>query len=270
MKRLFIPYLIFLTISAKAEIIASKVFKILPEHNLLLLENGNALELNSLEIKDQLQERDKIHLNTKTKKITSLERNDDHITFSFKTFPFITEPPSFSPSVLENEEEAVKLFSQMRSDYKRMSECSDRAHVWSYDALIEKGILTQKIFIFFTASYINRVGFKWWFHVAPLVLIKNKDQIEERVLDFRYSEKPLPLKIWSDRMVFSHRPCKFTTKFSEYDVNPQTEDCYMIKENMYYRLPGDLSLQETHEVYRTKFFESEVRFSKRNAFETQN
>src|SRR5690606_15063954 len=106
------------------------------------------------------------------------------------------------------------------------------------------GTKSNKVFVLFTASYINRNKFKWWFHVAPLVEVNESGSIQSRVMDFRYTDRPLPIKEWTDVMVFSKRPCKVTTKFSEYDINPQTEDCYLMVESMYYRLPGDIYNQE--------------------------
>jgi hypothetical protein len=174
--------------------------------------------------------------------------------------------PLFSPTIFADEKEIDEIFNQLRADYKRNSECSDRAHIWAYDLFKEKQIFSKKIFIFFTASYINREKFKWWFHVAPLLSVKTPQGLKERVLDFRYAQKPLKVKEWTDLMVHSGRSCKETTLFSEYDVNPQTEDCYLIKESMYYRLPGQIFEQETKGKFRTQFFNSELKFSLKNAF----
>jgi len=177
------------------------------------------------------------------------------------------EAPDFKPTIIQGQKEALKIFERLRSNYRRKSECSDRAHIWAYDEFINNKIFSQKIFIFFTASYINRYSFKWWFHVAPMILVQENNSIKEYVLDFRYAQAPLLLKDWSDLMVHTKRNCKLTTKFSEYDVNPQTEDCYFIKDSMYYRLPSDLSLRETNQQYQTKFNLSEIKYSLSQAFE---
>jgi Glutaminase len=176
------------------------------------------------------------------------------------------ERPAFAPSILTNYGAAAAMFDRLNPKFERVSECSDRAHVWAYDEFKNKGIRTEKIFIFFTKTYIDKNNFKWWFHVAPLVSVSEGEGIQRRVLDYRYTDGPKLIKEWSDLLVFSKRDCKMTTKFSEYDVNPQTEDCYMMIDSMYYRLPGDLSLQETAGSYRSQFNEAEVSGARARAF----
>ncbi len=88
------------------------------------------------------------------------------------------------------------------------------------------------------------------------------------VLDYRYKDRPVSIKEWTDLMVFSRRECKITTKFSEYDVNPQTEDCYMMIDSMYNRLPADLKAKENvPPIYRDRWLEGEVNNSRATAFE---
>lgn len=183
---------------------------------------------------------------------------------------FFSERPVFEPTIMPSYESVAEMFERLDPKFRRVSECSDRAHVWSYDEFKNSGIQTEKVFIFFTASYINRNKFKWWFHVAPLVSVMENGVVQKRVMDYRYTDGPRLIKEWSDMMVFSKRECKMTTKFSEYDVNPQTEDCYMMIDSMYYRLPDELSKQETAGVYRSSFSESEVSAARGRAFRKDN
>jgi hypothetical protein len=173
---------------------------------------------------------------------------------------------NYEPTVISDMSTLNLIFDRLNPDFKRISECSDRAHVWAYDEYNNHGIKSEKVFIFFTASYINRHRFKWWFHVAPLMTVNNDGVLEKKVLDFRYMSGPASIKEWTDLMVYSRRTCKETTKFSEYDVNPQTEDCYLMVDSMYYRLPLDLHNQETQNKYRNSFYPSEISFSSRAAF----
>lgn len=175
------------------------------------------------------------------------------------------EPPAFQPTVISLEK-VNEIYQHMNPNFKRLSECSDRAHVWAWDEFQRSGTKSRKAFIFFTASYINRVRFKWWFHVAPMFDVATGDGVRPVITDVMYKDRPVSLKEWSNMMVFSGRDCKMTTKFSEYDVNPQTEDCYMIIESMYYRIPGDLSEQEIRGTYRSEWIESEVSAARSRAF----
>ncbi len=171
------------------------------------------------------------------------------------------EPPAFEPTVI-SKAKVNEIYRSMNHNFKRLSECSDRAHVWAWDEFKKSGIKSQKAFVFLTASYINRVRFKWWFHVAPMFNVEGQNM----VTDVMYKDRPVPFKEWKDMMVFSKRDCKLTTKFSEYDVNPQTEDCYMMIDSMYYRLPGELHAQELNGTYRSEWNESEVNSARSRAF----
>jgi hypothetical protein len=255
---------------AFAEIFSGEVFSFNQQEGFIRFTNGRvAFVRDSKSLIEEIQPRAILRVKIDNQNfLDSFERienlppketpSPDHHLFA---------PPEYRPTILPNLKAADEVFNRLRPDFKRRSECSDRAHVWAYDEFKKNGLNSQKIFALFTASYINRNHFKWWFHVAPLVLVKNGEKIEQRVLDFRYTDRPTLLKDWTDMMVFSKRSCKETTKFSEYDVNPQTEDCYMIIESMYYRLPGDLSEQELSQKYRDQFYEYEVNFSRNTAFD---
>jgi hypothetical protein len=177
----------------------------------------------------------------------------------------LQEPPAFETTKISSGK-LKEIWKTMNPNFKRLSECTDRAHVWAWDEFKKSGTKSQKAFIFFTASYINRVRFKWWFHVAPMFDVETSGGIQKMVTDVMYLDRPVTLKEWTNLMVFSGRDCKMTTNFSEYDVNPQTEDCYMIHESMFYRLPGDIHAQELSGTYRSEWNESEVNGARVRAF----
>jgi len=192
-------------------------------------------------------------------------RDEDHGTeFNF----YQNEDPSpFGPTIVKNLEEAKSIFERSNPFYRRLSECTDRAHVWAHDELKYSGTKSLKAFVFFTASYINSVRFKWWFHVAPMYRININGNLIDMVMDFRYSDKPLTVKEWTDLFVFTKRSCKVTTKFSEYDVNPQTESCYLIFESMHYKVPDELFDQERYSRFKNQTSEYEIILSRKMGFE---
>ncbi len=173
----------------------------------------------------------------------------------------------FVPTTIESPGTAQAIFDRSNARYKRTSECSDRAHVWAHDEFRATGTKSLKVFVFFTAGYINSVRFKWWFHVAPLYKVRDRQEIRELVMDYRYTDRPMSVKDWTDGFVFSRRACKVTSKFSDYDVNPQTEDCYLIFENMHYRLPAELQERELTGLQKLSTSDLEVRQSRRLAFD---
>jgi hypothetical protein len=183
--------------------------------------------------------------------------------------PVVREPkPVYEPTVLNGYAEVEAMFNRLNLRFKPVSECSDRAHTWSYDEFTKNGIKSKKIFVFFTASYINRNGFKWWFHVAPMVSVNENGTVQDRVLDYQYTDRPSLIKEWTDKFVFSKRECKYTDRYSEHDHNPQTEDCYYMVDSMYYHFPGELQNIEELGKYRTQFSEYEVKGARQRAFRT--
>jgi hypothetical protein len=167
---------------------------------------------------------------------------------------------------LISEEEARKIFHRLNSNYKRSSECSNRAHVWAWEEFKNNKITSEKVYVLFTASYINRHRFKWWFHVAPLLSVQTGDQVEKWVFDFMFNPHPVTIKQWTDGFVYSHRPCQLTERFSEYDVNPQTEDCYLMIDSMFTWNPIDMKNQELYGRYKTQFVRGEINFAYQQAF----
>ncbi len=194
-----------------------------------------------------------------------IEQFSDMIKPSY-SFSLNEEAPIFEPTIIEGLKEAKALFQRLNSNYKRSSECSNRAHVWAYEEFLKNQIKSNKVFLFFTASYINRHHFKWWFHVAPLYKVRVGNQIVDYVFDYMFDSEPRLIKQWTDNFVFSKRSCKRTTKFSEYDVNPQTEDCYLMIESMYYWMPTDLQDQETSGKYKVNFYPYEIKGAYDQAF----
>ena len=178
----------------------------------------------------------------------------------------VSEPPVYEPTVIANLSEATKIFNRLNPNYKRASECFNRAHVWASEEFKKNNIKSLKVFALFTASYIDRVRFKWWFHVAPVLLVQEGNHLEKRVLDFTFTSRPLTVKQWTDQFVFSKRPCLPTKNFSEYDVNPQTEDCYLMESSMYEWMPTDLQAQELQNRYKTQFYSSDIRAAYSEAF----
>lgn len=255
------------------EVIKSRIYAV--DESFIKLENGRVVFFKGESLLQQVQQAEGlvVELNVDVRaELESVKSVDYSSAVTLKRpLHFINaEKPAFEPTVLGSEGEAAALFNRLNPKFKRVSECSDRAHVWSYDEFKNYGIKTQKVFVFFTASYIDRTRFKWWFHVAPLVTIKEgSGRTEQKVLDYRFMDRPQPIKTWTDLLVYSKRDCKMTDKLSNYTVNDQTEDCFMMIDSMYYRLPEDLDQMEQG-IYLSDFNESEVSGALSRAFRKGN
>ncbi len=189
-----------------------------------------------------------------------------------KAFPLDSElthslhlAPAPTPSLI-TENQAYEIFNRLNSKYKRSSECSNRAHIWAWEEFTKHQMTSEKVYVLFTASYINKNRFKWWFHVAPVFTVKKNDQVEKWVFDFMFNPRPVTIKEWTDSFVFSKRPCLYTDKFSEYDVNPQTEDCYLMIDSMFTWNPIDLKNKELSGFSKSQFSRGEINFAYKQAF----
>lgn len=257
-----------LTITASAEVFETAIHSVDLKYKFVRFKNGQVGHFKKAPNVSS-GERVRVELDGENR-VVSIKRlgSSGEILSRYKTMQF-QNAPEFVPTVLPNMQAAQKLHESLNDNYVRRSECTDRAHVWAYDMFKNQGIQSRKAFIFFTASYINRNKFKWWFHVAPTIDVKENGKVEQKFLDFMLIDRPVSVQEWTNLQVYSKRACKMTSKFSEYDVNPQTEDCYMIYESMYYRLPGDIHAQELRNEYRSTFNESEVSFARKTGFKSQ-
>jgi hypothetical protein len=133
----------------------------------------------------------------------------------------------FAPSDLQSIEEATELFKSMLNDGdRRRSQCFKRAHIWAYDMWSKLGLSTQKVFIFYTQRYIQLEDFEWWFHVAPLVVVRGEDY----VLDGTFMQKPITLKGWKDYFIKSEKVnCPLIENYQEYSKNQWKRLCFLMK-----------------------------------------
>ena len=167
------------------------------------------------------------------------------------------------PTILPDYEAANSIFSRMNRSWKRQTECTDRAHVWTYEEWKKHGLVSNKVFLFFTNTYIRRYRFNWWFHVSPFTLVQSAEAPVEYVMDRRFTRTPYLMKDWTDVFIRSKKACSERT-YAYYRAHKNSsEHCYVVKTSMYYRLPYHVRMMEDNGVVKTKFSTSEVNFSYR-------
>lgn len=238
-----------------------------PHH--LRLDNGRVVFMNSEEksLSTFGLENNLVEIETdEENNLLSIQTLSERKGLEMILDPEVQDPDlSYEPTIIQGYAEAEKIFNRLNGNYQRVSQCFNRAHVWSKEEFDKYSIKSMKTFVFFTASYINRNRFNWWFHVAPMLKVQEGDAVVDRVLDFRYTDSPVTVREWTDLFVFSKRPCLLTTKFSEYDVNPQTEDCYLMNVPMYYWQPQNIAWKERGQ-FSTSFNSASVRDAYSEAF----
>jgi hypothetical protein len=172
----------------------------------------------------------------------------------------------YIPTVLPDLASVNTIFNRMNRRWQRDSQCYNRAHVWNYEEFQRTGLLSKKVFIFYTRRYIRDYRFKWWFHAIPTVLAQHEGTIVERYLDPMFARTPLKQKSWTDIFIRSRRSCPVITKYSQYRDNQESEHCYLHFSSMYYWQPRDLDNYERTGFEKMNFIRSEVNWAYWEAF----
>ncbi len=89
---------------------------------------------------------------------------------------------------------------------------------------------------------------------------------EERILDPEWSKTPLAVKTWTDKYIKPKTACPVISKFSSYEQNQETSNCYVYPAPMYYWQPihlmeleesrqemGAFNMGEVNTAYRRDF-----------------
>lgn len=152
----------------------------------------------------------------------------------------------------------------------RVTQCFNRAMVWTYEWWRKHSLRSQKVFVFWPKAYVRATGHEWWFHVAPYVHVMDKDGlVKERVLDVKWISKPTEFQAWHNYHAPRDVKCKVVEKYSDYANYPWDADvCYFMKTHMYTWQPGDLELYEGWADFTKKGFNmDEVRAAYLEAFD---
>ncbi len=171
----------------------------------------------------------------------------------------------YYPTVYSSYSYATDVLTGMRRQWLKTSQCYDRSHVWTYEEAFHGGYL-QKVFLFFSDTYISRYSYKWWFHTAPYALVSMNGQTVERIMDAAFSPYPLQFKLWTDLFMKNKVDCTPIQKYSDYSTHPGEDDCYFMKTSIFYWQPQDLEALEKSGVEKTKFSEWEVKHAYEKAF----
>lgn len=173
---------------------------------------------------------------------------------------------TFEPSVLNSEQEVLKIFNSLRKGARRNSQCYNRAHIWSYESKRNFDLNGMKVFIFYTKKYIREYNFKWWFHVSPFTYVNVNEEKQERVLDLYFSPTPLPMKKWTDLFMYNKVTCPDIQRYSDYENNQEKAYCYLYKTHMFDYQPLDLATFERQGSSKDDWVSWEIKNAYRNGF----
>lgn len=268
--RFFLLLLLFST-EAFSESFESKIHDIhfsAGEESLVLFENGRVGFLPANEKLSDLfhfkQERERLLINIDTQHtIVSMWSSAEE---SPPGSAAIKSGFSYEASVLDSVAKASQIFSRFKQGWQNESQCYNRAHIWAYEAFQESSLKSIKLFLFFTSRYIRNYRFKWWFHVAPMTLVRINGKNYPKVLDRRYTSGPRDIRAWTNIFMKNKAECPLVRKYSDYRNKQNAQDCYLLPANMYYYQPRDLELLERRGRIKSGFIQSEVNWAYREAF----
>lgn len=164
----------------------------------------------------------------------------------------------YTPTVLRNNSEAKNIFNNLNRHYKSRSECYQRAHIWAYESLKKYNLVSMKVFLFFTKKYIREYDYDWWFHAAPYALVREDGVTIEKVLDYTFTGRPLPMQKWTNRFMDNNATCPVITKYTQYSQHEKENWCYIFKTNMFYYQPLDLEALENQGITKNGWVSWEV------------
>lgn len=177
--------------------------------------------------------------------------------------------PMFYPTVYSSFDQAQAAFNTMDGRTKDESQCYNRAHGWAYDLSRTQNVNSMKIFLFFTNRYIRAYRHKWWFHVSPMVYVREPNgATAEMVMDRSFSQMPLYTPVWTNTFLKNQPVCRSVSNYGDYYKDDPYEWCYLIRSTMFYR--GTTGLKKRDQYWnpklKTRWNLKEIRESRRQAF----
>lgn len=271
MKQLFLLVLLFTFSQAKAEVlqIHSIQNRNLNPGLMVKFTNGAVGFLSSTEI-DYLEE-DWVDVEFGSdREITSLKSAprpvESLVNTRFESLFGQESVQEFRPTVYASYQAATNALNSFRRDSLKEAQCYDKAHIWTYEENYYHQSRLMKVFLFFSDSYIERYNNPWWFHVAPMGLVKMGSNINERIMDAGFAQFPLKLKLWTDLFMKNKASCKIMEKYSDYSHHPGEDDCYVYKASMFFWQPKDIEALEAGQSAKTQFINWEIRHAYKYGF----
>jgi hypothetical protein len=268
----FIAFFLFVQSIARAEELYTTVFNVIESQRtdrLLVLSAADGRIYKTKKSDENLKFYKSfigqvVSLHVKNDQILSIRRVNaaevDPSVMDLNHFQY-NELRKFAPSDLQSMEQATEIFNSLLNDGdRRRSQCFKRAHIWAYDMWSKLGLFSQKIFIFYTQRYIQLEDFEWWFHVAPMIVVKGEDY----VLDGTFMSKPVTLKQWKDYFIKSEDiTCPMIDRYQDYSENQWKRLCFLMKTPMYYFSPLNIENRDEDGVKRNHWVLEELQDARR-------
>lgn len=183
----------------------------------------------------------------------------------------LTPMTNYTASEVSSMELAKEMFADLKDGGKWMSQCYNRAHIWSKQMYDKYNTKSMKILIYYTKKFRTEIGGKWWFHIAPMINVEGK----RYVMDREFTRGPVTDEQWEhiftkkmeEKGVTGYR-CKVIDNIKEYydEYNQNSEYCNIQVTSMYYWEPNDMSRLDKTGEQKTEFLNWELKRATKNVF----
>jgi len=241
------------------------VFEVSPEDSEVLNNAFYALENNlTIDIETNLFQKILSDKREKVKSLSLLTENE-FTTSSDKTIELTIPTPlnNYLVNTVDELDKMVNYFKTMNPKTRRRSQCYNRAHMWSYELSKKFQLNMGKIWLFFSSKYIREYKYKWWFHVAPYLDLKEKNS--SYVMDRSFTKQPTKVSEWTNIFMYNNATCKEVEYYSDYRNNQNSAYCFVIKSSMYYWQPFNIEGLEEGSPEKVHFDLEEVERAYQNA-----
>lgn len=169
------------------------------------------------------------------------------------------ERRDLTPTDVGAVDQVQRLFGLQNDGDKSRSQCFKRAHMWAFDMWTREGIISQKIYIFYSKRYIQLEEFDWWFHVAPVVVSNGI----EYVLDKTFLDKPVTIPEWKQKFMKASVTCDTIEHYDQYETRPWNRLCFLMKTPMWYFRPADIRARDHQGIEKNNWVLMELQDARR-------
>lgn len=166
-------------------------------------------------------------------------------------------------SVLPSYDTAQSVMDHINRGTDDDSQCYNRAHMWTYEALIKDNVNLGKLWIFFGKPYRREYRYKWWFHVAPYTHV-NDDNVRY-VLDKGFHNVPFNVRNWTDYFMKNKAECRVVKDYRHYEALNRSEQCILIYSSQYYWQPWQLERLSKKDVHFWGYKDYELKTTYKDA-----
>lgn len=166
-------------------------------------------------------------------------------------------------SRLSDYQAAQGVMDAMNGNTHDKSECYNRAHMWTYEALVNQRVNLGKLWIFFTRKYIREYRYKWWFHVSPYTEVGAERATY--MLDRGFTMIPYTVENWKNIYMKNQARCPVVTNYKDYENRQEEAYCYFMYSSQYYWQPWQLKQLSEGDLKTYGYKESQLEIAYRDA-----